>query len=92
MVREESAGIVFAQVPLLKSQLEALKRRSDTTTTKDALQAAVTHYLNCPALQQQGPTGGEEGTAGARTAPPRKREEKEEEKDWWWSPGEKAER
>lgn len=51
--------IVFAQVPLLKSQLEELKRRSGMTTTKDALQAAVDHYLHCPTTQV--PTSGEEG-------------------------------
>jgi hypothetical protein len=76
-------SIVFAQVPLLKSQLEELKRRSGTTTTKDALQTAVTHYLRCPATQV--PTSGEEGTAGAKTAP-KKSEGAREEKDWWWSP------
>jgi hypothetical protein len=44
--------VVFAQVPLLRSQLEALKRRADVSTTKDALQAAVDHYLNCPATEE----------------------------------------
>ena len=46
-------GAVFAQVPLLKSQLEELKRRSGTTTTKDALQAAVDHYLHCSEVQRR---------------------------------------
>jgi len=79
-------SIVFAQVPLLKSQLEELKRRSDTTTTKDALQTAVTHYLRCPTMQQAAASG----EAGARTAP-KKSEGVGEEKDWWWSPEERAE-
>jgi len=81
-------SIVFAQVPLLKSQLEELKRRSDTTTTKDALQTAVTHYLRCPTMQQAAASG-EEGT-GAQKAP-KKSEGVGEEKDWWWSPEERAE-
>ena len=67
--------VVFAQTPLLKSQLEELKRLSGTTATKDALQAAVNHYLNCPLMRERG-----EG----------KREEaREKEEDWWWSPNEK---
>ena len=48
--------IVFAQAPLLKSQLEELKRVSGTTSTKDALQMAVNHYLSCPEI-----SGREEG-------------------------------
>jgi hypothetical protein len=81
-------NIVFAQVPLLKSQLDELKQRSGTTTTKDALQAAVTHYLHCPATQVPA-SGEEEGTVGAKKAP--RRGEGVEETDWWWSPEEKAE-
>jgi hypothetical protein len=68
--------VVFAQVPLLKSQLEELKQRSGTSTTKDALQAAVDHYLACPATAEPaGPGSGQ------------KREG--DEKDWWWSPSRK---
>jgi hypothetical protein len=81
-------SIVFAQVPLLRSQLEELKRRSGTTTTKDALQTAVTHYLRCPTMQQASASG-EEGTTGASKAP-KKSEGVGEEKDWWWSPEERA--
>ncbi len=51
MVMKRGDRVVFAQVPLLKSQLEALKRRADVSTTKDALQAAVDHYLRCPATE-----------------------------------------
>lgn len=43
--------VVFAQVPLLRSQLDALKRRAGASTTKDALQAAVDHYLCCTAIE-----------------------------------------
>ena len=78
-------SIVFAQVPLLRSQLDELKRRSGTTTTKDALQTAVTHYLRCPTMQQA-PASGEAGAKrGARTR------EQVNEEEWWWSPEEKAE-
>ena len=45
--------VVFAQTPLLKSQLEELKRLSGTTSTKDALQRAVNHYLNCPSVRER---------------------------------------
>ena len=45
--------VVFAQTPLLKSQLEELKRVSGTTSTKDALQRAVNHYLNCPSVRER---------------------------------------
>ena len=82
-------SIVFAQVPLLRSQLDEFKQRSGTTTTKDALQAAVTHYLHCPATQQV-PTSGEEDSVGAKKDP-KQSEGVGEEKDWWWSPEEKAE-
>jgi len=37
--------VVFAQVPLPKSQLEKLKQRSGMITAEDALQTAVNHYL-----------------------------------------------
>jgi len=37
--------VVFAQVPLSKSQLEKLKQRSGMTTAEDALQTAVNYYL-----------------------------------------------
>jgi len=53
MVVRRGDRVVFAQVPLLRSQLEALKRRADVSTTKDALQAAVDHYLTCPATEEQ---------------------------------------
>jgi len=49
----EGHRVVFAQVPLLRSQLEALKRRAGVSTTKDALQAAVDHYLRCPAAEEE---------------------------------------
>jgi len=42
--------VVFAQVPLPKSQLEKLKQRSGMITTEDALQMAVNHYLGCPEI------------------------------------------
>jgi len=59
MVRNDrDTAVVFAQIPLLKSQLEELKRRSGEQTTKDALHAAVNHYLNCPVIN--GRTEGEE--------------------------------
>jgi len=49
MVRDTT--VVFAQTPLLKSQLEELKRLSGTTCTKDALQAAVN--LNCTVIRER---------------------------------------
>ena len=51
----EDNTVVFAQTPtpILKTQLEALKLLAGTTTTKDALQAAVNHYLNCPAIRER---------------------------------------
>lgn len=77
MVMKETA-VVFAQVPLLKSQLDELKRRSGMTTTKDALQTAVNHYLNCSLIPEEA-----EG-----------KEREAQKKDWWWSPppSEKEER
>ncbi len=45
--------VVFAQTPLLKSQLEELKRVSGTASTKDALQMAVNHYLSCPSVRER---------------------------------------
>ncbi|MEA2033353.1 MAG: DUF5371 family protein [Euryarchaeota archaeon] len=54
MVSEDKDNIVvFAQTPILKTQLEALKLLAGTTTTKDALQAAVNHYLNCPVIRER---------------------------------------
>jgi len=76
MVREYNS-VVFAQTPLLKSQLEELKRLTGTTSTKDALQAAVNHFLKCPLI-----TGEGEGE--------RRERRKEPEKEWWWSPGKKC--
>jgi len=52
MVSEDNT-VVFAQTPILKTQLEALKRVADTTNTKDALQAAVNHYLSCPVIRER---------------------------------------
>ena len=52
MVRDKTA-VVFAQTPLLKSQLEELKRLSGEETTKDALHAAVNHYLDCPLILEE---------------------------------------
>lgn len=43
--------IVFAQTPLLKSQLEELKRLTGAKATKDALMAVILHYLECPAIR-----------------------------------------
>jgi len=37
--------VVFAQVPLQKTQLEKLKQRSGRITAEDALQTAVNRYL-----------------------------------------------
>jgi hypothetical protein len=73
MVREYNS-VVFAQTPLLKTQLEELKRLAGTTSTKDALQAAVNHYLACPLI-----TGGIEGEG-------RKKKRVHEQKEWWWAP------
>jgi hypothetical protein len=70
----ENNTVVFAQTPLLKSQLEELKRLTSTTSTKDALQAAVNHYLKCPI------TSGIEGEKWEQ------RRKKNEQKEWWWSP------
>lgn len=77
MVREYNS-VVFAQTPLLKSQLEELKRLTGTTSTKDALQAAINHYLTCPLL------------IGAGVKKGRGRED--EHADWWWSPEEEHKR
>ena len=90
----QDTEVVFAQVPLLRSQLEALKRRSGTITTKDALTVAVHHYLHCPALDDQ-------TTSEREAMPERKRAEvdergeegyEEEKEDWWWAPAPPAKR
>jgi hypothetical protein len=73
MVMRRGDRVVFAQVPLLKSQLDALKRRAGASTTKDALQAAVDHYLRCSATEE--PEHEEEGE-----------EEEQQQKEWWWTP------
>jgi hypothetical protein len=74
----EGYWVVLAQVPLLKSQLEELKWRSGMSSTKDALQAAVDHYLHCSTNK---------GTEHAEHEETTLRETGEgEEKDWWWSP------
>ena len=84
MVMRRGDSVVFAQVPLLKSQLEELKRRSGMSTTKDALQAAVDHYLHCST---------NEGAEHAEHAETTRRETGEvEEKDWWWSPERRRQR
>ena len=87
MVRD--TAVVFAQTPMLKSQLEELKRLSGTASTKDALQAAVNHYLCCTVIRER-----EERERGEREG----EEESEQKKvmgkkeDWWWAPTEKEER
>lgn len=75
--------VVFAQVPLLKAQLEELKRRTGTTTTKDALQTAVNYFLRCSTLEKS--ESGEEAWKE-----PKKSEG--DENDWWWSPSERERR
>lgn len=79
MVRDTT--VVFAQTPMLKSQLEELKRLSGTTSTKDALQAAVNHYLGCTVIRERGEREGEEESERKKV-----RGKKE---DWWWAPEEK---
>jgi len=39
--------IVHAQTVLLEDELEALKQKTNEETTKDALVAAIHHYLGC---------------------------------------------
>ncbi|MEA1985588.1 MAG: DUF5371 family protein [Euryarchaeota archaeon] len=39
--------IVHAQTVLAEEQLEALKKKTKEPSTKDALSAAVDHYLEC---------------------------------------------
>ncbi|MHC1576495.1 MAG: DUF5371 family protein, partial [Methanosarcinaceae archaeon] len=39
--------IVHAQTVLAEEQLEALKKKTNEPSTKDALSAAVDHYLEC---------------------------------------------
>ncbi|ATU07818.1 DUF5371 domain-containing protein [Methanohalophilus portucalensis] len=39
--------IVHAQTVLTDEQLEALKKKSNESSTKDALSIAVQHYLEC---------------------------------------------
>jgi hypothetical protein len=82
---EKDTAVVFAQVPLLRSQLEALKRRSGTITTKDALTVAVNHYLHCPALNDATAGAGDTGTRAERDDGGEEGE-REEEEDWWWAP------
>ena len=73
-------AVVFAQVPLLKAQLDELKRRTGTTTTKDALQTAVNYYLRSSSIERS-----ENGEG--KWMEPKKTER--DEKDWWWSPSER---
>jgi hypothetical protein len=82
---EKDTAVVFAQVPLLRSQLEALKRRSGTITTKDALTVAVNHYLRCPALDDA-TAGATASDTGARAERDDGGEGGQEEEDWWWAP------
>jgi hypothetical protein len=72
--------VVFAQVPLLKVQLDELKRRTGTTTTKDALQTAVNYYLRRSPIER--PERGEGEWKETE-------KEGDEEMDWWWSPSER---
>lgn len=67
--------VVFAQVPLLRTQLDALKRRAGVSTTKDALQAAVDHYLRCRATEARTHEEGDGEEAAERR-----------EREWWWTP------
>jgi hypothetical protein len=83
MRRNEDTEVVFAQVPLLRLQLELLKRRSGTITTKDALTVAVNHYLRCPALDDA--TAGVSDT-GAQAERDDGGDDGQEEEDWWWAP------
>jgi hypothetical protein len=76
-------AVVFAQVPLLKAQLEELKRRTGTTTTKDALQIAVNHYLRCSAIER---------SESERCGWHETNKKEDAEKNWWWSPSEREER
>ena len=79
MVRD--TAVVFAQTPLLKSQLEELKRLSGTASTKDALQAAVNHYLCCTVIREREEREGEEESERKKVSGKKE--------DWWWSPEEK---
>jgi hypothetical protein len=91
--RNRSMKVVFAQTPIIESQLEALKRMSGTKTTKDALQAAINHFLSCPLVRDAVRMRGEEKKGGAeeeeeeeeRKVVKRKENGKEPE-DWWWFP------
>lgn len=92
--RNQSTKVVFAQTPILEAQLEALKRMSGTKTTKDALQAAINHFLSCPLVrdavrmregEKKGEAEAEEEEEERKVV---KRKEKEPE-DWWWFPEEK---
>lgn len=40
--------IVYAQTVLEQETLDKLKEKSGEIATKDALMAAVNHYLDCP--------------------------------------------
>ncbi|MBN1455882.1 MAG: DUF5371 family protein [Methanomicrobia archaeon] len=80
---QEDTEVVFAQVPLLRSQLDALKRRSGTITTKDALTVAVHHYLHCPALDDDD-TNSDAGTRAERDDGGEYGQGEKE--DWWWTP------
>jgi len=88
MVRD--TAVVFAQTPLLKSQLEELKRLSGTASTKDALQAAVNHYLSCTVIREREER--ERGREGEEESERKKAKKEGEKEDWWWSPEEKEER
>lgn len=90
--RNRSTKVVFAQTPILESQLEALKRISGAKATKDALQASIDHFLSCPLVRDAVRMREEEGEkkvgreeVGERERKVVKKKEKEAE-DWWWFP------
>ncbi len=80
--RNSSTKVVFAQTPILESQLEALKRMSGAKATKDALQASINHFLSCPLVRDEVRMREEE--EGERKVVRKKGKDK----DWWWFPGE----
>jgi len=81
--RNRSTRVVFAQTPILESQLDALKRMSGTKTTKDALQAAINHFLSCPLVRDAVRMREEGEEEEERKVVKRKEKERE---DWWWFP------
>jgi len=49
----EEDKVVFAQAPVLKWKLDDLKRLSGKSTTKDAINEAIDHYLTCPLVRAE---------------------------------------